>query len=97
MISHVGENNSVLEQGEDAVHPRLTVGVMPPVTIHSSNDTGKVSREQNFLVMKRFFLHCSWIYYPVTASRKIILLKNIYFKAFSLIIYNRHDVDWQFT
>ena len=37
VVAHVGEDDRVLEHGEDGIHARLAVGVVAPVAVHRND------------------------------------------------------------
>ena len=42
VVGHIAQDDSIFKYREDGVHPRLTVGVMSPVAVHSYKDRGEV-------------------------------------------------------
>ena len=50
VVGHIAEDDSIFKYREDGVHPRLTVGVVSPVTVHCHKDRKEIGHQQNLLV-----------------------------------------------
>ena len=57
VVRHVGEDDAVLEQREDRVHPWLTERVVAPVAVDRGGYAGEVGHQQPLLQAERFSLH----------------------------------------
>ena len=54
VVSHVGEDHTVLEDGEDRVDAWLAVAVVTPVEVEGGSDAGEVRYQEILLPLGKF-------------------------------------------